>query len=568
MQKSRPLAKGFALLFLVLMLAGLGLRFWASDKAYGFTGPTHIAAGEQHVYLFASGDIYRLTHAGELLSVSPPALTGLKDDPIDLRVLPGGQLLIAEQRPAVIRLCDVDTWNCSPIGVEATPVIERQFKVLPGASPNELLLTDARGDTLWGLSESGGEPQKLLPDGTLAGPNDLAFGSGGNLWLADTDHRKIVELLPAPDGFYLPGREHSAVNRLTVGERFYPMMLAQTKDGRWWVTQAADFSKPHADLVVYDPEEGVQALVDLPAGAYPIDIVALDDSVLVTDLERITVYQVQAATLESGEFGDEQFRRRLEQIRERRATYDRLGNGSLAAVILFAALMILAAIRSTPTKRRWTQAPVLFDLSNASSHVPLSNGIHWLERDPKIDRSLKWLEHLGFIMFIAFTAGALVLFLLVRMQAGPDTGWDLDSKLWELGIMLLSCGVLLALMIPLVRITTRALKRKVGTDGKRLYIRLEDGRELGVEPSLLAYTKRLILYRQYTLPLQGGKQQPLYMPGEVQTWIAPLLLQARELSPTEAMKHQWKNRDSLTGWLLIIAVLIGLIMIAIAMLKS
>ena len=126
MQNSRPLAKGFALLFLALMLAGVGLRFWASDKAYGFTGPTHIAAGEQHVYLFAAGDIYRLTHAGELLSVSPPALTGLKDDPIDLRVLPGGQLLIAEQRPALIRLCDVEAWNCSTIAVEATPVIERQ----------------------------------------------------------------------------------------------------------------------------------------------------------------------------------------------------------------------------------------------------------------------------------------------------------------------------------------------------------------------------------------------------------------------------------------------------------
>ena len=171
-------------------------------------------------------------------------------------------------------------------------------------------------------------------------------------------------------------------------------------------------------------------------------------------------------------------------------------------------------------------------------------------------------------MFIAFTVGALVLFLLVRIQAGPDTGWHLDSKFWELGIILLAGGVLLALMITLVRLSTRAMKRKVGTDGKRLYIRLEDGRELGVEPSLLAYTKRLILYRQYTLPLQAGKQKPLYTPGEIQTWIAPLLLQARELSPTEAMKHQWKNRDSLSGWLLIVAVLIGLIMIAIVMLKS
>jgi hypothetical protein len=41
-----------------------------------------------------------------------------------------------------------------------------------------------------------------------------------------------------------------------------------------------------------------------------------------------------------------------------------------------------------------------------------------------------------------------------------------------------------------------AMKRKLGTDGKRLYIRLADGRELSVDPSQLAYTNRLILYRQ------------------------------------------------------------------------
>jgi len=193
LQKRQPLATGLAIGFLALLLAGLAARFWASDKAYQFTGPTHIAAGAEQVYVFAAGDMYRLTLAGELLDVISSEITALDDEPIDLRVLPDGRLLIAEQRPASIRLCDVDSWNCQPLGAVASLVIERQFKVLPGTSPGELLLTDAHGDTLWRLDDIGSEPQKLLP---------------------------------AENGDYLPGRQHSAVNSLTVGERFYPMLLA------------------------------------------------------------------------------------------------------------------------------------------------------------------------------------------------------------------------------------------------------------------------------------------------------------------------------------------------------
>jgi hypothetical protein len=44
------------------------------------------------------------------------------------------------------------------------------------------------------------------------------------------------------------------------------------------------------------------------------------------------------------------------------------------------------------------------------------------------------------------------------------------------------------------------------------------------------------------LPLLGGKQKPLYAPGEVETWLAPLLRQSRKLTEIQALKYQWKNR--------------------------
>lgn len=542
MQKSKSLATGLALLFLVLMLASLGLRFWASERAGDFGGPTHITAGDEQVFLFAAGDIYRLTQAGELLGVSGPSLTGLKDDPIDLRVVEGGRLLMAEQRPAVIRACDVETWTCTPLRAVDPRPIERQFKMLPGAEPGEMFLADALGDTLWKSGAAGGALQKLVPDRTLAGPNDLAFDGDGHLWVADTDHRQIIELLPSDDGAWSPGRRHSANNSLTVGQRFFPIMLARSRDGRWWVTQAAEVSEPFSDLVVYDPEEGAQARVDLPEGAYATDIVSLGDSLLVTDLERFTVYRVMADTLEVSEFGDPAFLQHMAQTRERRNSYDRLGHWSLAAIFGFAALMISAAVWATPRSKRWTQPPQLLDVANAPMETPQTNGIHWLERDPKIDRSLKLLEYLGITVFILMAVGGLALYAFVRIQAGPDAGGELESKVNELGLILLLSGVMLALMLPLIRFSTRALKRKLGTDGRNLYIRLEDGRELVAAPSQLAYSRAMIIYRHYMLPLMGGQQRPLYTKSEIQNWLAPLLRDARELSQMEAVRQLLKNR--------------------------
>ncbi len=185
-----------------------------------------------------------------------------------------------------------------------------------------------------------------------------------------------------------------------------------------------------------------------------------------------------------------------------------------------------------------------------------------------MDRSLKWLEQLGFILFILMITGALLIYLWARIQAGPNPGEELDAKLDDLGIILLFGGVILGLMIPVLRVSVRAMKHRLGTDGKRVYIRLSDGRELAVDPSQLAYTNRAILYRKYTLPLLGGKQQPIYVAGEVETWLAPLLRQARMLTPAQAMKHQWKNQDGLIWWSLAAAGAIAVVLIVITQLNA
>jgi len=164
-------------------------------------------------------------------------------------------------------------------------------------------------------------------------------------------------------------------------------------------------------------------------------------------------------------------------------------------------------------------------------------------------------------------AGGLVLYGWVRVQAGVNPGEELQEKLNVLGYILLLSGLLMAALVPLVWQSMKVMKHRLGTDGKQIYIRLNDGREITAPPAELAFTRQVIFYQKYSIPLQTGKRQNLYEDGEVETWIVPLLRQAEKLSQFEGLKHQWRHRSALLSWSLVSVVALGLFLILMAKLE-
>lgn len=552
---SHPVAAVMAVIFLAVLLAGLGFRFWAGDEKYRFSGPTHIAVGPDLVLVFAAGSIYHLTPAGELLDVIGPDRSGLDDDPIDLRVLSSGELLLAQQRPADIQVCRVGDWLCRPLGGPEMAQIGKQYKVLPLRTPGEFLVTDAAGDGMWRWGSEQGELKPVVSRGILAGPNDLALAADGSLWVADTDHRRLLELVPDGNGAFREGRTHVTVNSLTRGDRYYPMMLAPAADGRLWVTQATDFSRALADLLIYDPEAGVQAVVDLPEGAYATDVAAAGSAALVTDMERFTVYRVEAGSLEVSEFGDAVFRGALAGLAAKRRHYERIESLALAAMILSAIIMIVAAVRATPREKRWTQSPVALDIESAADRTPPLKGIHWLERNPRADRALKILRRSAYVIALILVATGIGFFSITCVRTGVFQQGAIHPELITVIRLLALNALLLVLLFLVVGLSLKLMQRQLGTDGKRLILRLADGRQVSALPEAIGYNRRVVLYRNHTMPLQGGRNQPLYLPDEIQIWLAPLLRHSQPLSEWGVIRHQWKHRDPVLMWPLGLIVL-------------
>jgi len=533
------------------LVISFATRFWADQKAASYTGPTHIAADGKQVYLFASDELYHLSAGGRLLEQLPISVAGLEDVPIDLRITEDGDLLIASQRPADIQICNPKTWACRALEFPSNHRPQRQFKVLWPGGQYRLIFTDALGDGLWGQALESTFLQQLLPQGALAGPNDLAFDDQDHLWVADTDHRRIVELVHLANDQWEVARVHSAMNDLTRKKRHYPMMLVFGSDGNMWVTQTAEWSEGSGDLVIYHPDQGAIEQVSLPGSIFATDIATSGDDLLVTDLETHTVYRVDTKTHETTVFGDEQFIQAMGGLKQRAQYFTRMSTMAMAGVVVFAVLMLIAAIKATPRDKRWTPLPGRLDLSSNQGPLPPVKGVYWLKREKKIQRFLNFTHKMGYLGVIVVFLGLALMFIWVQTQTAAISDEQLASFSSILIVVALMVSVMAGLAIPLLIHGSAALKNRLGTDGKHILIRLHDGRELRVEPEELFYTDRAILYRKYTLTLQSGKLQKLYQEGELETWIAPLMADGRKLNEWEGLKHQWKYRNPLLLWLLV-----------------
>ena len=565
MKKYRLSGVLLSLLFMVLFLGALGLRIWASDKSTQTVGPDHIAVGQDRVYVHVNGELFVLSAQGKTLERKRIEPLIQDNSLIDLRVMQDGRLLLAKQQPAGVNLCDPVGWQCTPVGKSATAKVRAQFKALVDESSNRMFIADFAANRVWLQSLADGEAHPLDTKTSLNYLNDIALDPSGRLWVADSGHRRIVALERKEDGAWEEARSFDARNRLAREGRDWPMMLAMAPDGNWWVTQPTSLGG-QGDLLVYHPENGVQSRIELPGDAYPTDVASAGTAMLVTDMDRFKIYQVDVSTHAVSEFGDAAFRQEMSQAAERKGRYLAYVDQSVIGMVAFGILMIVAAFWASPKEERRLVPPPAAVLKASDAPAPSLKEIYWLRRHPKTERILRWQKPLAYmvpLVMIAMT-GAMYFVFIGAADTSSLTPEKL-AKMDQIKMMLLVMAFFTASLPILVNTAMRNLNHRLGTDGQRLFIKLATGRQISLAPEQLVYSARQLAYQAYVFPIQTGKGQPLYDDGEINTYIAPLLVRARKLGAWEMFRYQLAQREPTLVTNMIFVIMLTAMMLATGM---
>jgi hypothetical protein len=514
-------------------LAGLGLRIYGSSQATHYIGPGHIVSDSSRAYISANGNLFVLTNIGDLLFQLTSKQLDIQGDITDLRMMPDGRLLIAERRPARIRLCDTTQWICQPVKVpNLERKLENQFKVLPDPDGNTLYVTDStRKGPLYKIDIAAGTMVPIL-EGVLSYANDIQWSPDGLLWVADSGHHRIVQLKLKNGRAHLTGVPFSAKNRVSYENRTWPMMLQHLPSGGWAVTQPTSLGG-QADILIYRDAQTPERRLQLDKHLDPTDLMVANGWLVASDIEGYALYSIDTTTGASERWGDANINDWLNEQKSERRFFQRWIDGGMVIMILTAPFMLLGGYLGTPK----TQLDAILHagrtvrLQPSTAVLQLMDSIYWLKRRPKMDRTIRFLAP-AITVLLLLLLGAMGYALHLLSDTIPP------EKQSELMRVFLVAAVVAIGTLPIIYLNMRMLRGQLGTDGLRVFVRYPNGDQGSAPINQIVYSANLLRFGQHTVSVGARQRQALYEQGEIETYIAPLL---REGKRVNAFGMAWRQ---------------------------
>lgn len=500
-----------AAVMIFVMLLGLGLVLWGGIRKIDSHGPVQLALDADQVAVSDSLGLVRLDpQSGALLAAATFAQLGIEPPLTDLQLLPDGRLLVAETNTGTIWQCDWGDLPCRSFA-EIGELSGRFAKIHFDPASGRLLLAATHSNTLWAVQPPYGSAQAKPVFTALQAPNEIWQSPEGSIWVADTDHRQIVEIAAAsPTAAFRPtGR--TLAGHTPLSSRSFPLDFAGNDQDGWWVL-LSDNSYSEPVLIRYDRQQRPIERIALPRAVDLTSVEQSGDLLLLADYGGFGLYRLHGNSASA--FGDSAYQERLRQIRDE---HERFRNLSwLGYLILGLGLSgaLWVAILDARTRRGDTPLPTVAQ----DGFLPLTprQGIYWLEVRPRVRLMLRWL----LVMQLLLAPLILGLVLWLARTVGLE---HLPAHL----VILLATGMVVPLLFG---IALPRLFPALGTDGRILFLRDGNRRSDPIRPARVRFNDNGLLLNGRLVMLRDGRGRTTYDQRQFDHYIRPLLPAANQLS--------------------------------------
>jgi uncharacterized membrane protein YozB (DUF420 family) len=367
MKKSAVASAAIAAIFFITLF--LGLRIWASARAFAITGPSAIKQGaDGSIYIMSNDVLYVHDTNGDLIDRIPMSRFGIDRVIGDFWVYRNGDLLLRRNVPqtltasgeaelfartgagekdrlgtgeSILQRCSFATFQCKNFG-EGGNVFDKltAFSLMVDEETGITYLSDTVGHQLLMLDETGNVLKKSTA--RFQFPNQIVLDRDGLLYTADTNNHRVAAVNVEKEKFGTVEKEIKIIHPRNRLKPTWPMALARAVDDRWWVINADD-NMSYGIVMILSADGKFEKTVPLPKGADPLRLTAAGDSVLITDPALMHVYTVSPAGALREDFGSFSFKLELSELRRERRMYETVATASMWALLMLLVVALALA---------------------------------------------------------------------------------------------------------------------------------------------------------------------------------------------------------------------------------
>jgi hypothetical protein len=532
--------KSIAIGTIILVVAGVFLIWFATDRANHHYGPSKIRVTEQgEIWVLSDGKLHVFDASGGKQRVLRFADWKRAELQSDFYPLQDGDVLLAEPDSHEIYRCTSGA-SCAPLlavsrakaGKTTNAMMlavdeNRQRLYVADNAGHRLLLLDLEGNL---LDDSGKSKSRFWY------PNHLMF-SGGELLVTDTNHKRIVRVPVRDDRF---GGEtwtlHTAAAEVRP-KRKWPMSFVALPDGGWWVAIAQEGMR-NADVAMFDAKKLPQGHLPLENNADPVSLALAGDRVLMADTEHYRIRQVDLHGKPLEDFGPAPFRQELANLAHEADNWRsaRMAGQAMVLVVPLLAILILWRLGERPIT-----LPVALNFEAETRPIPAGE-IVWLYPITKYLAMLNWM--LRGLAVLAVGMGVCGIWLAMKLGA------QFGHLGWLVGVLaLLAVFPLFILLIPMRRL----MRSRLGTDGVNLFHDKGDGKVYSFPLTQTLSDGFQLLAGRRLIPVRA-RNRMIYDRAELEGWLLSRLGPGAQLSPWNLFVAGLRNGNHIV-WANVLAIL-------------